>query len=339
MSNTEAQQEQALKILMTSVREDEVPAIKAYQERTGVQIITSPVTINDCRELLDGVDGLVIQQRCMVPEDLYEELAAKGIPQIATRTAGYDVIDLNLARKAGLKVTNVPAYSPRSVAEHALMQILRLIRKSYVIDKRVSQHDYTWAGAQALEIHSITVGIIGAGRIGSTLARMLHALGATVLAHDLVEYDELKDIVTYTTKEDLLKRSDVVTLHVDLNETSKGLLGASELALMKPGSYLVNASRGPVIDTEALIDALARGPLAAAALDTVEGEETVFSRDLSDTGIVDRPLIAKLQQMDNVLLTPHVAFFTNIAVQNMVDISLDDAIAVVTGNPCEHIVS
>lgn len=339
MSHAEAQAGQPLTILMTSVREDELSSIHAYQERTGVKIVTSPVTINDCRELLNGVDGLVIQQRCMVPDDLYEELAAKGIRQITTRTAGYDVIDLNRARKVGLKVTNVPEYSPRSVAEHALMQILRLIRKSYIIDKRVSQHDYTWAEAQALEIHSITVGIIGAGRIGSTLAHMLHALGTTVLAHDLIENDELKDIVTYTTKEDLLKRSDVVTLHVDLNETSKGLLGTAEFACMKPGSYLVNASRGPVIDTEALIEALTNGPLAAAALDTVEGEETVFCRDLSDTGIVDRPLIAKLQQMDNVLLTPHVAFFTNIAVQNMVDISLDDAIAVVTGNPCEHIVS
>ena len=160
--------------------------------------------------------------------ELSARLAANGIKQIATRTAGFDMVDLAAAKANGLTVTNVPAYSPRSVAEHALMQIFRLLRKSYRFDHQVAANDYRWfSDEQALEIHTATIGIIGVGRIGGTLAKLLNALGATVLGFDTHPRDEMKDIVEYTSKEDLLKRADVVSLHVDLNPTSEDLLTAA----------------------------------------------------------------------------------------------------------------
>lgn len=328
------------KILMTSVRDDEQSAIKAFAKEHGVEIITTPKLIDDAVDLTANVDGLVIQQRSKVDPTVYPQLKANGIKQIATRTAGFDMIDLAAAKANGLTVTNVPAYSPRSVAEHALMQIFRLLRKSYRFDHQVAANDYRWfSDEQALEIHTATIGIIGVGRIGGTLAKLLNALGATVLGFDTHPRDEMKDIVEYTSKEDLLKRADVVSLHVDLNPTSEGLLTAEDFALMKPTAGLVNASRGPVVNTADLIQALKKGTIAAAALDTVEGEGPVFQTDRRERGLADEPQIQELHDLDNVILTPHIAFFTNLAVKNMVDFALNDVLLILDGQKSPHTVS
>ena len=325
------------KILMTSVRDDEQPAIKAFAKEHGVEIITTPKLIDDAVDLTANVDGLVIQQRSQVDPAVYTQLKANGIKQIATRTAGFDMVDLAAAKANGLTVTNVPAYSPRSVAEHALMQIFRLLRKSYRFDHKVAANDYRWfSDEQALEIHTATIGIIGVGRIGGTLAKLLNALGATVLGFDTHPRDEMKDIVEYTSKEDLLKRADVVSLHVDLNPTSEGLLTAEDFALMKPTAGLVNASRGPVVNTADLIQALKKGTIAAAALDTVEGEGPVFQTDRRERGLADEPQIQELHDLDNVILTPHIAFFTNLAVKNMVDFALNDVLLILDGQKSPH---
>ena len=328
------------KILMTSVRDDEQPAIKAFAKEHGVEIITTPKLIDDAFDLTANVDGLVIQQRSQVDPAVYTQLKANGIKQIATRTAGFDMVDLAAAKANGLTVTNVPAYSPRSVAEHALMQIFRLLRKSYRFDHQVAANDYRWfSDEQALEIHTATIGIIGVGRIGGTLAKLLNALGATVLGFDTHPRDEMKDLVEYTSKEDLLKRADVVSLHVDLNPTSEDLLTAEDFALMKPTAGLVNASRGPVVNTADLIQALKKGTIAAAALDTVEGEGPVFQTDRRERGLADEPQIQELHDLDNVILTPHIAFFTNLAVKNMVDFALNDVLLILDGQKSPHTVS
>ena len=328
------------KILMTSVRDDEQPAMKAFAKEHEIEIVTTPKLIDDAVDLTADVDGLVIQQRSKVNPAVYPQLKANGIKQIATRTAGFDMIDLAAAKANDLTITNVPAYSPRSVAEHALMQIFRLLRKSYRFDHQVAANDYRWfSDEQALEIHTATIGIIGVGRIGGTLAKLLNALGATVLGFDTQPRDEMKAIVEYTSKEDLLKRADVVSLHVDLNPTSEGLLTAEDFALMKPTAGLVNASRGPVVNTADLIHALKAGTIAAAALDTVEGEGPVFQTDRRERGLADEPQIQALHDLDNVILTPHVAFFTNLAVKNMVDFALTDVLTILNGQESPHTVS
>lgn len=200
------------KILMTSVRDDERAAIKQFAQEHDVEIITTPKLIDDAVNLTAGVDGLVIQQRSPVDPAVYPQLKANGLKQIATRTAGFDMVDIQAAHDNGLTVTNVPAYSPRSVAEHALMQIFRLLRKSYRFDTQVASGDFRWfSDEQALEIHTATIGIIGVGRIGGTLAKLLKALGARVLGFDVQPREEMRGIVDYVSKEDLLKQSDVVS--------------------------------------------------------------------------------------------------------------------------------
>ena len=277
----------------------------------------------------------MIQQRDPVPDHVYPILKEHGLKQLASRTAGYDMVNVPLAHENGLIVTNVPAYSPRSVAEFALMQIFRLLRNTYAFDHRVAQNDFRWAGLQSLEIHSATIGIIGVGRIGGTLAKLLKALDARVLGYDVNPRSDLAGIVEYVSKDELLQQSDVVSLHVDLNPTSVNLLTASDFQLMKNSAGLVNASRGPVVNTSDLIAALEAHTIKAVALDTVEGEGPVFNADLRQKGISD-PQIAKLHALENVILTPHVAFFTNIAVQNMVDFALDDVLTILNGGHSSH---
>jgi D-lactate dehydrogenase len=326
-----------MKILMTSVRDDEQAAIKEYAQKNNVEIITTPKLIDDAVDMTADVDGLVIQQRSKLPADIYPKLKANGLTQIATRTAGFDMVDISKAHENGLTVTNVPAYSPRSVAEHALMQIFRLLRKSYMFDQQVANNDYRWfSNEQAVEIHTATIGIIGVGRIGGTLAKLLHSLGATVLGYDIKPRNDLEGIVEFVSKEELLKRADVVSLHVDLNPTSAGLITANDFALMKASAGLVNASRGPVVVTADLVNALKNKEIAAAALDTFEGENQVVMTDRRKKGLADVPLVQELHEMDNVILTPHIAFFTNRAVQNMVDFSLDDVRLILAGKPSLH---
>ncbi|KRL01807.1 D-2-hydroxyacid dehydrogenase [Liquorilactobacillus capillatus] len=325
-----------MKILMTSVRDDEQKAITEWAHRNKVQVDMVSWDLHEGTAVkVQGYDGLVTQQRSKVEASVYPILKKAGLKQITTRTAGYDMIDLAAAKENGMQVTNVPAYSPRSVAELALTHTMRLIRNLELFDKRMAKQDYRWDGLQAKEIHSLTVGIIGAGRIGGTTAQLFKALGAEVLAYDLKEQSDLKEIVTYTSKKAVLTKSDVICLHVDLNETSYNLIDKQALELMKPTAFIVNECRGPVIDTDALITALEQKKIAGAALDTLTGEENFFNVDLQGQELPSEQL-QKLREMDNVIITPHIGFYTNIAVKNMVDISLDDVLLILKGKHSPH---
>lgn len=329
-----------MKFILTSVRDDEIPPIKEWEKRhQGMQVDSVKWELNmDTINQIKGYDGIAIQQRGPIDDRVYPKLKEFGFKQLTTRTAGFDNFNLTLAKENGLKVTNVPAYSPRSVAELALTHTMRLIRKLPQFDERMAQQDFRWEGLQATEIHSLTVGIIGAGRIGGTSAQLFHALGAKVIAYDTKPNHDLDNILTFKSKSEVLRESDVICLHVDLNETSKNLIDAAAFSQMKSTAYLINECRGPVVDTDALINALNQKQIAGAALDTLTGEEKFFNVDLRGKEISSEQL-KQLRAMTNVILTPHIGFYTNIAVQNMVDISLDDVLSIVEGKNSDHIVN
>ncbi|MCO7125443.1 D-2-hydroxyacid dehydrogenase [Sporolactobacillus shoreicorticis] len=326
-----------MKIIMFTVRDDEEAAIREWEKKIGVQVDINNLELDaeTVRKAM-GYDGIVIQQRNRISDPvIYETLEKFGLKQLTSRTAGFDMIDIEQATAHGLAVTNVPAYSPNSVAELAVTQTMRLIRNLPLFDERGRQQDFRWSGLMAREIRSLTVGVIGAGRIGGTVARLFKALGATVIANDIVERDDLREILTYVAKEEILKTADVVTLHVPLMEATTHLIDAEALALMKRDAFLVNASRGPVVDTDALITALQNKEIAGAALDTLNGEEHFFNQDLRGKDIPSEQLKA-LRAMPNVLITPHIGFYTNLAVQNMVEISLNDVLAILKTGRSEH---
>ncbi|WP_353948656.1 D-2-hydroxyacid dehydrogenase [Sporolactobacillus sp. Y61] len=326
-----------MKILMLTVRDDEIPAIREWEKQNGVQVDVSGEELTaDTVSLVKGYDGVVIQQRTPITDDaVFAALKHYGIRQLSSRTAGYDMIDTKKASEYGLIVTNVPAYSPNSVAELAVTQAMRLIRNLPLFEERARQQDFRWSGLMAREICTLTVGIIGAGRIGGTAARLFKGLGATVIASDIVEREDLKDILVYVSKEELLRQADIVTLHVPLMDTTVGLIGADDLALMKPDAFIINASRGPVLDTDALIRALQEKKIAGAALDTLQGEEKFFNRDLRGKDIPSDALKI-LRTLPNVLITPHIGFYTNMAVKNMVEIALDDTLSILKTGRGRH---
>jgi D-lactate dehydrogenase len=291
----------------------------------------------DTVEKVNGFDGVCIQQRTDITnEAVYKRLSDLGIKQLSLRTAGYDIIDMNLARKYNIKITNVPAYSPRSVAELVLTQTMRLIRQFPSIESDMAKRDFRWSGRIAREIHTLTIGVIGAGRIGGTTARLFRALGATVIAYDPVRNEDLEAVLTYkSSQEEVLAESDIVTLHVPLDDTTRQLIDETALDHMKSGAFLINAARGPVVDTSALIKALHSGQLAGAAFDTLDNEQNVFNQDLRGKELTDKNLDA-LMKMHNVLITPHIGFYTTEAVRNMVDIGLDSAVSILTSGRSEN---
>lgn len=314
-----------MKVIMFSVREDEKPAIEKWGGRNSAEITTVSEDLSTGNVgLAEGYDGICIQQRTeLKDETLYRNLSALEINHLALRTAGYDIVDLDLARKYNVKVTNVPAYSPHSVAELVLTQVMRLIRNLPIIETNMSQGDFRWSGLVAQEIQTLTVGIIGAGRIGGTVARLFNALGATVIAYDLLPQEDLKDVLIYKRcQEEVLRESDVISIHVPLNKETTNLIDDEAMHQMKKGAYLVNAARGPVVDTKALINALEGGMVAGAALDTLVNEAYFFNQDLRGKKFYDEYLNT-LIKMPNVLITPHIGFYTNEAVKNMVDTALD----------------
>ncbi|GEN50257.1 D-2-hydroxyacid dehydrogenase [Alkalibacterium pelagium] len=320
-----------MKLIMFSTRDDEKPAVNKWSIRNGVEVRTVKEDLTlDTVSLVEGFDGVCIQQRTDITnEAVYKRLSDFGIKQLALRTAGYDIINMDLAERYNMKITNVPAYSPRSVAELVLTQTMRLIRQFPSIERDMAEGDFRWSGRIAREIHTMTIGIIGAGRIGGTTARLFHALGATVIAYDPVQHDELRSILTYKeSKTEVLAEADIVSLHVPLDSTTINLIDASALNVMRGGAFLINAARGPVVDTSALIESLQSAKLAGAALDTLTNEQNFFNQDLRGKVQTDKNLTL-LMNMKNVLLTPHIGFYTTEAVQNMVDIALDNALDII----------
>lgn len=322
---------------MYNVRPDEQKPLDGWVKQNGVQVDTNSVPLNaDTVDLAKGYDGIVIQQHGSVSDPtIYEKLHSFGIKQITLRITGYEIIDLDQAKQNDLVVTNVPAYSPRSVSELVLADVMSLLRHIGEVGEREKHGDFSWKGVEAREIHTLTVGIIGAGKIGSAVARIFGALGATVIAADPIHRPELNDTLTYVDHETVFKTADIVTMHTPLTDETNQMINADVFKQMKPSAIFINASRGQVVDTGALVNALENQEISAAAIDTFERENTIVGQDLSGKQI-ENDNLKKLLAMPNVNVTPHIGFYTEVAVQNMVEIALNDVVMILKGQKSPH---
>jgi len=245
-------------------------------------------------------------------------LAGHGVRLVVLRCAGFNNVDLPAAKKYGLAVTRVPAYSPHAVAEHAVALLLTLNRKIHRAYNRVRELNFTLSGLVGFDLHGRTVGIIGSGRIGRAAAQIFRGFGCCVLASDSVPVVDwaAAHTVQYVDQDTLLASSDVISLHVPLTPETHHLINAATLARMKPGAYLINTSRGKLVDTTALIQALKSGHLGGVALDVYEEEEGLFFEDLSGEVLQDDEL-SRLLTFPNVLITAHQAFLTHEALSEI----------------------
>lgn len=278
--------------------------------------------------LAAGADGVCIITNPMTAEllDRYHELGVRGI---ATRSIGYEHIDVAYARKLGIRVAHA-AYPPEGVADYAIMLMLMALRKVKLVLRHAEAQDFTLEGKIGRSLSSCTVGVVGTGAIGACVVRQLRGFGCRVLACDPVEKNELAGLVSYVGLHELLAASDVVTLHAPGLPENRHMIGARELSLMRPGAILVNAARGSLVDTAALLDALESGHLGGAALDTIENESDLYYLDKSCDVLPNRNRAA-LMALPNVVVTPHMAFYTAEDVEGMVRSNVEALLAFAAG--------
>ena len=278
----------------------------------GVRPITTSAPVSEAAaELATGVRSISISHKARVTRPMLRALHRVGVRYISTRSIGDDHIDTYSALESGIVVENV-SYSPESVADYTVMLMLMAIRNAKVTIRRVDVHDYRLPDHRGRELRDLTIGVIGAGRIGRAVMTRLAAFGCRLLAYDRHPTRQATDV----SLAELLRHSDIVTLHTPLNSETYHLIDRHRLEQLKPGAVLINTGRGALLDTNALIRALESGAVSGAALDVIEGEEGIFSTDCGDT-VVRNPSLVRLAQMPNVLLTPHTAYYTEHAVTDM----------------------
>jgi D-lactate dehydrogenase len=257
-----------------------------------------------------------------------------GVRLIALRCAGYNQVDLAAARELGLTVVRVPDYSPYAVAEHAVALLLALNRKLPRAYNRVRESNFSLEGLVGFDLHGKTVGIVGTGKIGAVFARIMAGFGCRLLAFDAFPRTDLP--VTYVEQAQLLAESDIISLHVPLLPETFHFLRAETIAQLKRGAFIVNTSRGALIEAQALLDALKSGQVGGAALDVYEEEAGVFFHDLSGKVLQD-DVLARLISMPNVLITSHQAFLTKEALANIAQTTLENVSAFERGAVSESV--
>ncbi|WP_189443635.1 2-hydroxyacid dehydrogenase [Salinicola rhizosphaerae] len=285
--------------------------------------------------LADGSDAVCVFVNDRLDSEVIEALAAQGVRAIVLRCAGFNNVDLAVTQRLGLFVARVPAYSPEAVAEHALAMIMTLNRKTHRAFNRVREGNFALDGLLGRTLYGKTAGVVGTGRIGLCMARIFQGLGCQVLGYDPFPSAAFAAFGRMVSLDELLADADIVSLHCPLTEQTHHLIDRQALALMKPDAMLVNTSRGALIDTPAVIEALKSRQLGALAIDVYEQESELFFRDHSAEIITD-DVFARLTSFPNVLITGHQGFFTVEALREIAEVTCGNLQAFANGRECAN---
>ena len=296
---------------------DEAALFRQLAPRFGVGPTITEAAVSEANvELASGNRCISVGHKTQVTNSTLLALSQAGVAYISTRSIGYNHIDVTHAERVGICVENV-AYSPDSVADYTLMLMLMAVRSAKSVIRRADIHDYRLDDVRGKELRDLTVGVVGTGRIGAAVMDRLRGFGGRILAHD----DHPKIAADYVPLDELLRRSDIVTLHTPLNADTHHLLDRRRIEQMKHGAFIVNTGRGALLDTEALVSALESGGLGGAALDVLEGEEGIFYADRRNRPIESKALL-RLQELPNVIISPHTAYYTDHALCDAVENSI-----------------
>lgn len=308
-------------ITIYGCEKDEAALFRQYSPRYGIEptIINSAVSAGNAA-LASGNRSISVNHKTEIAMPTLRALKENGVAYISTRSIGCNHIDIETAEKLGITIGNV-VYSPASVADYTLMLILMSIRNTKSVLCRADVHDYNLCTVRGRELRDMTVGILGTGRIGQAVIDRLNGFGCRILAYDL--YPQAK--AEYVSLNELLRQSDILTLHTPLNADTYHILDRKRIKNMKHRALVVNTGRGSLIDTEALIWALEDGRLGGAALDVVEGEEGIFYHDCTNKPINNQFLL-RMQKLPNAIITPHTAFYTEHALQDIVENTLQNCL-------------
>jgi D-lactate dehydrogenase len=274
-----------------------------------------------------------------VDEQTIQEIP--GLKFIVTRSTGFDHIDIEACKERGVTVCNVPSYGENTVAEHTFALILSLSRNICKVCIRRFEHDFSIEGLEGFDLKGKTIGVIGTGQIGLHVIRIAKGFGMNVVAYDVRQNKILSEVLgfEYVSLENLLARSDVITLHVPYIKATHHLMNKDTFKLVKKGAILINTARGGVVDTEALIEALDKKILSGAGLDVFEGEEVIKEEkqllydpknlEVLTSLVKDHILLSK----DNVVFTPHIAFYSKEAMERILETTVENVTAFASGNP------
>ena len=299
-------------------------------------IFFEPHLVEQTCSLAIGFPAVCVFVNDQLDAKVLSVLAEQGTRLIALRCAGFNNVDLTAAQKLGLKVVRVPAYSPYAVAEHTIGLILALNRKIHRAFTRVREGNFALDGLLGFDLHGKTVGIIGTGKIGTIVIKIMKGFGCDILAFDPFPKQKCKSLgAKYVSFQELLSQSDIITLHCPLNSKTQHIIDDHALSQMKTGVMLLNTSRGALVDTKAVIQYLKSGKVGYLGLDVYEEEAALFFENLSDNVIQD-DIFARLLTFPNVIITGHQAFFTQNALKNIAETTLANITAFELGKNSDN---
>jgi D-lactate dehydrogenase len=307
-----------MKVLIYSAKKFEIPYLeKANNRKHKLTFIDDALSSETAMKAI-GFDGISIFSADDASDLVIEKLKDFKIKFISLRSVGYDNVNLNTALRLNIKVANVPSYSPNAIAEHAVALLLALNRKLIESNERAKKLNFDLNNLTGFDLNNKTIGIIGTGRIGSIMAKIMYGFGCNLIGYDIEENNELVDKynMRYMLLEDLCKRADIISLHVPLNTNTHHLIDDNLIQKMKENVIIINTARGAVLNTEHVINGLKENIIGALGIDVYENEKGLFFKDHSYDYPNDDTII-KLNAIPNVLITGHQAFLTDEALTNI----------------------
>ena len=328
-----------VKILFYDTKEYDKKLFERYNKDYGFEIkyLESKLN-NETAPLANGYDAVCIFVNDRADKETLDILKECGVKLIILRCAGYNNVDIkNLPE--GMSVVRVPRYSPYAVAEHAVALLLSVDRKIYKSYQRTKKYNFTLNGLLGFDIHGKTVGVIGTGKIGKVFINIMKGFGTEVLAYDVYPDEKAAQEMgfKYTTLDELYEKSDIISLHCPLTDENTNMINKDSIKKMKKGVVIINTSRGKLINSDDLIDALGKGKIGGLGLDVFDEEEDFFLNDMSNSYYRNTEL-SVLLTMPNVVITSHQAFFTKEALDKIGKVSMDNIKEFFETGNCENFV-
>ncbi len=322
-----------MKIFAYEARRDEEKSFQNLEQEYGMAIgRTNEVAMPQTAALAKGCEGVTLLGRSKVDAALLDAFYAQGVRYITTRTIGYEHIDLPHAHKLGIRVAN-SNYAPNGVADYTIMLLLMCLRKYKQALWRGQVNDYSLEGLQGREVKDLTIGVMGTGRIGSTVIKSLSGFGCKLLAYDLYQSEVVKEYATYVDLATLYRECDVISLHMFSSAETYHMIDKAAIEQMKTGVVILNCARGELMDTDALVWGIEKQKIGALGLDCFENEEGIYHYDRR-SDIFSNRTMAYLRQFHNVVLTQHIAFYTDAAVDSMVRCGVQGILSMAQGRAC-----
>nr|WP_302595514.1 2-hydroxyacid dehydrogenase [uncultured Cellulosilyticum sp.] len=331
-----------IKIVCYGVRPTEVPYFNKINEKFGydLKLVTLGLNHENVEEAI-GAEAIMVRGNCKADKRNLELLKANGLEYVLTRTVGFDHVDLETAKELGLKVARVPGYSPNAIGELAVSLAMMLLRHTAYTVNRTSERNFIVDATMfSKEIRNCTVGIMGTGKIGLTTAKLFKGLGAKVIGYDIFQSDAAKEVVEFKSFDEVVAESDIISVHMPyIKGQNYHIINDDFIAKMKQDAILINTARGELQDLEAIIRGIESGKLGGFGTDVLEGESAVFFKEFPGQAL-ENPVFEKLVNLyPKVLVTPHIGSYTDEALTNMIEISLENMTSYLKNGTCDNAIA